>query len=37
MILQDKQKEEQMRLYQAKKERESRQKQDLKEQMKKYS
>ncbi|GAA7197402.1 hypothetical protein ID0444_13450 [Helicobacter pylori] len=37
MILQDKQKEEQMRLYQAKKERESRQKQDLKDQMKKYS
>ncbi|MCQ2762561.1 hypothetical protein JT239_08040, partial [Helicobacter pylori] len=37
MILQDKQKEEQMRLYQAKKERENRQKQDLKEQMKKYS
>ncbi|AFI06201.1 hypothetical protein [Helicobacter cetorum] len=37
IILQNKQKEEQMRLYQAKKERESKQKQELKEQMKKYS
>ncbi|CAJ99865.1 membrane protein [Helicobacter acinonychis] len=37
IILQNKQKEEQMRFYQAKKERELKQKQDLKEQMKKYS